>query len=187
LQYEIKRKSKNIPLERSLASLASENINLLSERLCYFFENKGADIAQLSKAAIVRHMEEFDNVKSPSPGQMIKFLNRNKNFMTCGKEEKNYMAVSLENGRAYDQLFNVLFFDELLTEDESEYVDVNAISYHRGEPETVLDFMYREYNDITNSDGKRNEIKSLIDTFEEEPLFAKRYAELLKKMEITNE
>jgi hypothetical protein len=48
--------------------------------------------------------------------------------MLCGKEKKHYMKVAFNHGRAYDQLVNVLFFDEFLSDDESEYIDVNGVS-----------------------------------------------------------
>lgn len=168
----------SLTLEKGMANLSSENIGALSEELCGYFIAEGKEIPKLSKKAIEDHMKDYEGIVSPSRALMIKFLNHNKNYMTCGKEKKNYMMVSFENGRAYDQLFNVLFFDLLVPEDESVHIDVNAISYHLGKPETVLDFMYREYNDPTNSDFKKREVLSLIETFEQEPFYAKKYAML---------
>jgi hypothetical protein len=173
----------SLSLERGMANHYSENIGALSQKLCGYFVDAGRNIPKLSKKAIERHMKLYEGINSPSKAQIIKFLNLNKNYMTCGKEEKNYMMVSFENGRAYDQLFNMLFFDLLVPKDESVHIDVNAISYHRGKPETVLDFMYREYNDPTNSDFKKREVLSLIETFEMEPFFAKKHVELLNENE----
>jgi hypothetical protein len=173
----------SLSLERGMTSISSENIGALSEELCGYFIAEGKDIPKLSKKAIEDHMKDYEGIVSPSKAQMVKFLNHNKNYMTCGKEEKNYMMVSFEYGRAYDELFNMLFFDLLVPEDESIHIDVNAISYHRGKPETVLDFMYREYNDLTISKGKKAEVGSLIETFEMEPFYAKKHAKLLNKNE----
>jgi hypothetical protein len=173
----------SLSLERGMTSLSSENIGALSEELCGYFIAEGKDIPKLSKKAIEDHMKDYEGIVSPSKAQMVKFLNHNKNYMTCGKEEKNYMMVSFEYGRAYDELFNMLFFDLLVPKDESVHIDVNAISYHLGKPETVLDFMYREYNDPTNSEGKKAEVGSLIETFEMEPFYAKKHVELLNENE----
>ena len=83
--------------------------------------------------------------------------------------------VAFDHGRAYDQLFNVLFFDEFLSDDESEYIDVNGVSVNaNGEIQTVLDYMY---TDLSRLIKIRNEIKDLIDFFEFD-LGAKKYTYL---------
>ncbi len=165
-------------LRKIASSAPSENIGSLAQGLCNTFLGDGTKIAKKSKVLILKHMADYEGIHNPSTAQIIKFLNHNKNFMTCGDDNKNYMMFSFDYGRAYDQLFNVLFFDELLSEDDSLYVDVNAVSMGpNGEPETVLDYMYRQYNDKGNPENTRNEIKSLIETFEDY-LGAKRYSSL---------
>mgnify|MGYP000165054315 CR=1 FL=1 len=149
---------------------ASKNIIKLSNEICAIYRDDGTKIAKYVDSAIKVHLKEYEAISNPTPEQIIHFLNRNKNAMTCGKDNKNYMMVSFEHGRAYDQLFNVLFFDWLLSEDESQWVDINAVSFSgkptgRG-PETLLDFMDRVLEKETQDNGKVREMKSLIETFE---------------------
>lgn len=84
--------------------------------------------------------------------------------MLCGNT--NYMVESFRHG-AYDELFNIFFYEELLVEDEDLYVDINAISYTAGvtenEPETVLDYMCREIKDPSLPEKLRGEIQYLIE------------------------
>ena len=156
----------------------SEKIGSLSQEICNIYLKDGTKIAESVDSAIKRHLAKYEGITNPTPEQTIQFLNRNKHAMTCGEENKNYMMVSFEHGRAYDQLFNVLIFDWLLTEDESLWVDVNAISFSGPptgkDPETVLNFMYRELDRPTLDEEKTSEIKSLIETFEQY-LGAKRF------------
>jgi hypothetical protein len=135
-------------------------------------------VAKSSKAAVIRHMDKYENIQNPTPEQIIRFLNRNKNHMLCGNT--NYMVESFRHG-AYDELFNIFFYEELLVEDEGLYVDINAISYTGGvtenEPETVLDYMYREVKRESRSKKSRREIQRLIEMFEEY-FNGKRFGEL---------
>lgn len=170
-------KKVNGPWDRSIGS---EKIRNLASGICMDFMNDGNVIAENVRLLIINHMKKFENTTSPSSADIIKFLNKNKNFMTCGEEDKHYMKESFDHGRAYDQLFNVLFFEELLTDDESLWVDINAISLNEnGKPETVLDYMYIQIADMTNTEQVRNEIKSLIETFEQY-LGGKRFVDLPK-------
>ena len=132
-----------------LATLGvSENIGVLASRICAFYTSDSTKVAENVKKSIINHMKKYEKISNPTPTQMVKFLNRNKNFMTCGDDNAGYMVESFRHG-AYDQLFNVFMFDYLLLDDENLYVDVNAISYTGGksgtEPETTLDYMYREF------------------------------------------
>ena len=156
----------------------SEKIGLLSEAICSIYLKDATKVAKSSKAAVIRHMDRYENIQNPTPEQMIRFLNRNKNHMLCGNT--NYMVESFRHG-AYDELFNIFFYEELLIEDEDLYVDINAISYTGGvtetEPETVLDYMYREVKRESRSKKSRGEIQRLIEMFEEY-FDGKRFAEL---------
>ena len=132
-----------------LATLGvSKNIKDLSNQICLNYRGDSTKVASNVKEVILDHMKKYENISNPTPTQMVKFLNRNKNFMTCGDDNAGYMVESFRHG-AYDQLFNVFMFDYLLLDDENLYVDVNAISYTGGksgtEPETTLDYMYREF------------------------------------------
>lgn len=166
-----------VPLQADEVGI-SESIPLLSTRICSYYNEDGTKIATYVDSAIKVHMKKYENITNPTPEQTIQFLNRNKHAMTCGEENKHYMMVSFELGRAYDQLFNVLFFDWLLTEDESLWIDVNAISFSGPptgkDPETVLDFMDRQLNSRVVDKKKKGEIRSLVETFEEY-LGAKRF------------
>jgi len=158
----------------------SEKIGLLSREICGYYRLNGNKIALNAKGAIEMHMLDYEKIANPTPEQIIQFLNRNKNFMTCGKNNKHYMMVSFEHGRSYDQLFNLLFFDWLLVDDDSHYIDVNVYSFtgppDGTSPESLLDYMYRESKNRSNSRQMNNEIKELIEFFEGD-LGAKRYTD----------
>lgn len=163
-----------------LTSLApSKKIGTLSRNICGQFTGDGSKVAANVKRLVKKHMAKHEGIKNPTAPQIIKFLNRNKNHMTCGHDNQNYMMVSFQHGKSYSHLFNTLFFDELVTDDTDQYIDVNAISYSgpKGTPETVLDYMYREIKDKTNSKEYIKEVKDLIYIFEND-LGGKRYADL---------
>ena len=169
------------PLASAAGDGPSENIRGLSEKICTSYSMAASKIAINSKNVIQRHMRKYENIANPTTEQIIKFLNHNKHYMTCGEKRQNYMMYAFEQGNSYNQLFNVLFYDMLLVDDESLFVDVNAISYSGPPdgktPETVLDYMYRESEDSSNSKPKRFEIKELIVFFEGD-LGARRYVDL---------
>ncbi|MEQ3653052.1 MAG: hypothetical protein ABNH21_16515 [Glaciecola sp.] len=163
----------------------SPNISQLAVTICAIYSRDARKVATSAEAAIIRHMKRHEKISNPTPEQMIRFLNRNKNHMLCG--DTNYMVESFRHG-AYDELFNILFYEKLLVEDEDLYVDINAISYtggqhptdrnkHNQEPETVLDYMYREVNREARGEKARGEIQYLIEMFEEY-FNGKRYSEL---------
>jgi len=158
----------------------SENIVDISNEICLVYRRSGSKVAQNVKRTIERHMLKYEKVADPTQVQIIQFLNHNKNFMTCGDDNKHYMMVSFEHGNAYDQLFNVLFFDWLLVDDDSLYIDVNVYSFtgppDGKTPESLLDYMYRESKNRSNSRQMNNEIKELIEFFEGD-LGAKRYTD----------
>ncbi|MGB3725702.1 MAG: hypothetical protein WA981_08045 [Glaciecola sp.] len=156
----------------------SPNINQLAETICAIYLRDARKVATSAEAAIIRHMKRHEKISNPTPEQMIRFLNRNKNHMLCGNT--NYMVESFSHG-AYDELFNILFYEKLLVEDEALYVDINAISYTRpptgNEPETVLDYMYRRLEAKILPQRQKKEIQDLIDFFVSD-LNGKRYIEL---------
>jgi hypothetical protein len=165
----------------------SENIRNLSTQICGWYSSDSTKVAENVKRSVFNHMKKYENIPAATPTQMIHFLNRNKHHMTCGDDNAGYMVESFRHG-AYDQLFNVFLFDYLLVDDESLYVDVNAISYtggpernrvygFKGEPELTLDYMDRETKNPAKSDRTRKEIKRLINMFEDY-LGGKRYSEL---------
>jgi len=89
------------------------------------------------------------------------------------------MMYAFDRG-AHGSLFDELFIDDLIPEDLSVLVNVNAVSYTgaKGKPETVLDYMdklIRESN--KHSEGFIEEVKSLKELFVEE-LGAKNFKDL---------
>jgi len=123
----------------------SKNIEVLSNRICAYYGLAADKVAENVKKSVMAHIKNYENITNPTPTQMVKFLNRNKNHMTCGENNINYMAESLNHGAAYDQLFNVFMFDDLLLDDENLYVDINAVSTTKdGISMTTLDYMYQE-------------------------------------------
>ncbi len=166
----------------------SENIGMLSRTLCGYYGRDGDKVALNVKGAIERHMLKYEKISNPTPEQIIQFLNRNKNFMTCGKNNKHYMMVSFEHG-AYDQLFNVLFFDWLLLDDDSQYIDVNAYSFtgppDGTSPESLLDYMYRATQNLSYAKLTVIEIQELIEVMEFN-LGAKRYRDFTPEQKQLN-
>jgi len=167
----------------------SENITALSNEFCLIYGLEGSKVALNIKDAIKRHMLRYEKIANPTPEQIILFLNRNKNFMTCGKDNKHYMMVSFEHSRAYDELLNVLFFDTLLLDDDSLYIDVNAYSFTGPpggvSPESLLDYMYWSSMDGRQSRQTISEIKELIEFFEGD-LGAKRYRDFTPEQKQLN-
>ncbi|MGB3726971.1 MAG: hypothetical protein WA981_14540 [Glaciecola sp.] len=179
--YQELRGKSGLDALNSLSSLNEKmvpTIKTLANTICSHFVGDATKVAKNIKKTIKSYMKEQENINNPSPEQMIKFLNRNKNHMLCGNT--NYMVESFRHG-AYDELFNVLFFEKLLVEDESLYVDINAISFTGPptgkEPETTLDYMYREVKRKGRSQKSRGEIQYLIEMFEEY-FNGKRFSEL---------
>ncbi|WP_298554583.1 hypothetical protein [uncultured Algibacter sp.] len=162
-------------------SRVSKRYSLLSHKICSYYVGNANEVAEKTKSAIKNHLIKYENIINPTTAQMIAFLNKNKNCMTCGDDNKHYMMVSFDHGNAYNQLFNVLYLDEFLTEDEN-YIDVNGISYTgaNGTPITVLDYMYKRVGDPNINKTLKAEITDLMKTFEIE-LGAKRYYELTEE------
>jgi hypothetical protein len=164
-----------------LASVASREKELrsLAQGICGYFSMDRSKIAVNVKSIIKKYMKKLDNIDDPTPAQIISFLNKNKNQMLCDRGKTHYMVASFQSGTAYNMLFNTLFFDELVTDDTEEYIDVNAISYtgKNSSPETVLDYMHREVKENAHMKEYIKEVQSLINTFEID-LGGKRYAEL---------
>lgn len=160
----------------------SDYILRLSNHICAIFSGDVEKISDNALSAIRIYMQKYENPAPPTTTQIVNFLNQNKNRMTCGKDNKHYMIVALEDASSYDELFNVLFYDQLLTEDDSVFVDVNIISYSgpptRREPESVLDFMQRSISDKAYDDSKLKDFEELIDFFKE-ALEAKNAKEIL--------
>jgi len=166
----------------------TENIGNLSRSICGYYGFDGNKIAQNVKAMIEMYMLDYEKIDNPTPEQIIQFLNHNKNFMTCGKDNKHYMMVSFEHGRSYDQLFNVLFFDWLLVDDDSLYIDVNVYSFtgppNGNSPESLMDYLYRVF-ELTTIPKRKREIKELIEFFEGD-LGAKRYRDFTPEQKQLN-
>jgi hypothetical protein len=159
----------------------SPEINQLSANICAKYGGDATQVAIRIKATIIRHMKKHENNLKPTPEQIIKFLNKYKNQLLCGNT--NYMVESFRHG-AFNQLFNIFFYEELLVEDEDLYVDINAISYTGGvtetEPETVLDYMDRRVKAEIVPTKQKKEIQYLIDFFVSD-LGGKRFAELTEE------
>ena len=160
-----------------------ENIKHLALDICDAFESGGVNIVPLMKSLILEYMAkdpEYKQYANPSKGIILKFLNRNRNHMTCG-DGRNYMMASFDNRTAFDSLFYELLIGDLGDNGkfkDGEVLDINAFSYTGPDnsPETVLDYMYRIKEEPNNSSIK-DEIEELIEYFEIK-LEAKRYASL---------
>ena len=117
-------------------------------------------------------MKETIGISNPSGAQMLKFLNSHRNIMTCKDKnnvEKSYMKYAFDS-HSYSALFEDLFFSDLIPDDESVLINVNAISLTGPDntPETVLDYILRISSDGSHVKEFNKEVKSLANSFIED-------------------
>lgn len=156
------------------------NIPGLARSICFLYEASGSKMVDEIKSTVIKYMDIIEGIKRPTNAQILQFLNDNKHAMTCGKDNRNYMMVAFDNGHAHKKLIEDLFLDVFYDESEQVFIDINAISNSgpNGQPETVLDYMYRRVGTAA-SQGFKKEIEDLIDAFEEETVLgAKRCPDL---------
>ena len=120
----------------------------LSINICSIIADQGNQIAPKVNIAIEEYLKKHEGIKNPTKAQKIKFLNRNKDIMTCDGKHEHYMKHALDKGK-YREVFTGLFGDLGVTKD-GLHVDVNAVTLHAdvrsavkqdAEPETVLDYV----------------------------------------------
>ena len=164
---------------RSVANTDS-NIEDLSVNICLAMSGDPGEITTNIDYEVRKHLKNNYGKTNPSKKEMVKFLNKQKNNMTCEHNDKNlnYMMVALQMWSSTEGLFIDYFLNLIF--DEEELIDVNAISYSgpNGEAETVLDFMERRKSEVTLA--FKDEIEELIVVFKEN-LGAKKYSELNKE------
>lgn len=158
----------------------SQKMRLLARKICTIYTLSGVNIARDTKNAIKKYMSREEGIKNPTGAQMLRFLNKNRHKMTCKDNgvEKNYMMYAFDRG-AHGNLFDGFFIDELIPEDLSVLVDVNAVSCTEvnEKPETVLDYMDKLIANKRNTKGFIEEVKSLKELFVED-LGAKNFRDL---------
>ena len=123
----------------------AEWISALASTICAHYSTSGVNIASDTKKSIKRYMAKHEGIKNATGPQMLKFLNKNRHKMTCKDKydvEKNYMKYAFDRSSQGD-LFDLLFVDQLIPEDLSVLINVNAVSFTGpgGTPETVLDYV----------------------------------------------
>ena len=159
----------------------SKAIRALSASICNIYSLSGVNIAKDTKIAIKDHMKQHENNSNPTGAQMLQFLNKNRHKMTCSDRngvQKNYMKYAFDR-RAQGDLFEALFMDDLIPDDLSVLIDVNAVSYTGpgGTPETVLDYMDKIIDGKGRSRGFIDEVKALRELLIED-LGAKKFKDL---------
>lgn len=159
----------------------SKAIRALSASICAIYSLSGVNIAKDTKKAIKKHMKQHENNSNPTGAQMLQFLNRNRHKMTCRDRNgvyKNYMKFAFDRS-AHGSLFEALFMDELIPDDLTTLINVNAVSNTGpdGSPETVLDYMDKIIAGNGRSDGFIDEVKALREIFIDD-LGAKKYTQL---------
>ena len=163
-------------------------VKAFTNSLCSILTSSGSKTAEYSKVAITNYMKKLNGISNPSGAQMLKFLNSHRNIMTCkdkNKVEKSYMKYAFDS-HAYSALFVELFFNDLIPDDESVLINVNAISLTGPDntPETVLDYILRISSDGSNVKAFNKQVISLANSFIED-LGAKTFTQL--KQEAPNE
>lgn len=114
------------------------SLRKLAQSICITYKLDRSKMVQNIHRRVKNYMVKYAGYNTTSKKYIIKFLNQNKDDLTCWEDKKNYMFVAFDNA-AHDQVYNLLFFDQLLLEDEEYYVDENAVSFIKGEAFTVLD------------------------------------------------
>ena len=144
-------------------------LRALAQGICYTYMQGALGVAKKAKEAILRGMYDIDGKTNPSNAQILTFLNQNKHYMLCtGADgiEKNYMNLAFDRGMQ-SELFEDLFYDDLMLKETDGTIDVNAISYTgpNGSPETVLDYMGRYAESQKHNTTTFNEVNELKEIF----------------------
>jgi len=154
----------------------------LADEICGHYVDQGSNMVPAIKKSINYFMHNyFDYVSSPSKADIIGFLNKHKNQMTC-EGGKNYMMVALDR-ESHMSLFRALFTKEIIIlEPTMQHVDINAVSLigKSKAPMTVLDYM----DDIIKSKNKEPDTLQQIEDIRDmyvESFNAKKFSELSKK------
>lgn len=136
----------------------------LAEAICGYYGSTGANFQTKFNEAMKSHMGKFENTPNPTPKQIVDYLNRNKDKMTCGsgKNEKNYMMVAFDES-AHIVLFQKIFRGQYIAQDRSARIDVNVVSYtgENGAPETLVDYLDRMLAENKRSEGILKQVKKL--------------------------
>jgi len=159
----------------------SKAIGALSARICAIYSLSGVNIAKDAKKAIKSYMRRHENNSNPTGAQILQFLNKNRHKMTCKDRngvEKNYMKYAFDRS-AQGSLFEALFMDDLIPDDLSVLINVNAVSNTGpgGTPETVLDYMDKIIDGKDSSRAFIGEVKALREILIED-LGAKNFKDL---------
>lgn len=128
---------------RAIASASGKDYGDLASRLCTLYSISG-DIVSDSKDTIVNFIKTKEpDYPSPSTADIIRLLNKNKNYMIC-ENGKNFINFAIEKGY-YNEIVVALFGEELFSDDV--LLDFNAITMTYNpttkleEPMTVLDYI----------------------------------------------
>ena len=131
-------------------------------------------------------LKNFMENPNPTPDEVVLFLNKHLDGMTCNYEgeEVSYMHYSFfRKSTAFFELFKVYLMDKIWMnmEDESINIDVNAVSLTgpKKTPETVLDYMLRESALLPDGDLRKARIDQVVFIFIHN-FEAKTYAQLQK-------
>ena len=133
-----------------------EGLKSLAQRSCASYGADGSKIASWIKEYIIDYMKSYAGYKTTHKRDIVHFINQNKDYMTCSSSNgRNFMMAAFED-RGFNQLFNQLFYEMLVNEDDESYlVDPNAVSYTGtgGQPETVLDYIQTVKNEPGRTQG----------------------------------
>jgi len=114
----------------------------ISESICLFYV-LGYGIVKPTKKTIKNHMRAYTETKSANNEQIAAYLNKHKDDMVCGDDNKLYTKVAFERG-AHLELFEDLIFDQIISKKVKEptLLDMNAVDFsNNGKPETLLDYI----------------------------------------------
>lgn len=141
----------------------------LGMNLCGSY-NVDGDIMKQMKATIVSTMGRVEGNKNPSKREIVEFLNKHKNKLTCWG--RHYLMKAFDE-RVFMTVYKKLFKEDLYSKDEFK-IDYNAVmkiynpETKQMEPMTVLDYIEKVAlkldHIVVSPDSVRNvaEIRRLI-------------------------
>ncbi len=162
-------------IARKVAKVDVNKSALLASRICGEYSSSGESIVTDIKQQITSHMKKYEGISSPSKGQIIQFLNKNRHQMNCG-DDKNFLKHAFDQGR-HNAVIEELFGIDMAS--KGEYIDFNAVDFSSGNPETVLDYIDGMIASGKHSDSFIEEVEDLREMMVED-LGAKHYKNLTK-------
>jgi hypothetical protein len=137
------------------ATFSSDEVEIvqfadLGDSLCNSYSSQSSIINELKQTVQSKMREVIKDPKfKPTDAEMVAFLNKHKNKLTCGdKAEKRHYLAKAFNERVHMIVFKDLFETDLYKKDEYK-IDYNSVtvmynpSNKEMEPMTILDYIQK--------------------------------------------